>query len=487
MLRRAATTAPAVWLVALLLLPALAWVLGTRQTNVENRPPTPLPDINRGTLRNEATFTQLDKAIVDRLPLRERAIEVRSRLAVDVFGDSPNVDVLIGEEGWLYYRPELRTCTPEGKPAGDPADAADILARTILASGRRAGVVVAGSKIVTHPEHLPDIDAELLDCVRRFERRIHERLAASPGGLDIQDRLDALERSGRPTFLQHDTHWSVDGRETFVRAVLDRIRPGLATDVRIGRGPTIRRDSDLGPFLGLPRHDLDPTVVGRRAPTVPFEAGHVAFVGDSQLGESILAPEGAPSLRDTLLPGSPSCTWPELAAGGCDPFLRDADVVVAEVVARNVGDLVNVCARPVAVLADGLRGAPARWERVDGARQRPSRITSDGAPAVVRIRTAGADVRDVPRLLRIPVRTLPPAAPGAPPASVTMEQVPRSGAPAPCATPSQAVAGGDASLFLPVPAGRAASELLVRLTAPAGAELGRPEEIVLDGRPASRR
>jgi hypothetical protein len=63
---------------------------------------------------------------------------------------------------------------------------------------------------------------------------------------------------------------------------------------------------------------------------------------------------------------------------------------------------------------------------------------------------------------------------------VTQQQEPQNGPPTPCGTPAQGNAG--AALFLPVPAGRPASDLVVRLTGPPGTVLAAPQEIVLDGR-----
>ncbi|MGX6448420.1 alginate O-acetyltransferase AlgX-related protein, partial [Patulibacter sp. S7RM1-6] len=376
-MRRVLRVLPAAWLVLLLLLPLGAWALGSRQTNLENRPPTPVPTLDRGTLGHEATFAQLDKAIVDRLPLRQHAIEARGRLAVDLFHDSPNADVAIGRDGWLYYRPELQTCAvPEYRPAADPADAAEIVARTLVASGRRAGVLVAGSKVATHDDDLRGLDEDDVACVRALEARIHERLRTTPGGLDVQAQLEALERRGRPTFLKTDTHWNATGREVFVRAVLDRIRPGLADAVGLERGPSVERPGDLGRFLGLERHDDDETVRAVRTPSRPFRAGEVLLVGDSQMDLGIVAPFATPSIAQTVLPGQPFCTWPQLDAGGCDRQVQDARTVVTEIVGRNVRDLVHVCWRTVSLVGGDLRGGrAATWERTDGGAQDADAVT----------------------------------------------------------------------------------------------------------------
>lgn len=479
---RALRFLPATWLVALLLLPAGAWVVGERQTTLENRPPTPFPDLNRGTLRREATFQQLDKAIVDRLPLRQHAVRARGLLAVDVFRDSPNTDVVIGSGGWLYYRPELRACTAEAPPATDPADAADVLARTLVASGRTAGVLLAGSKVVTATTHRRRLDERLLRCVERLEGAVHRRLASVPGGLDVQARLDALERRGRPTFLRNDTHWNATGREVVARAVLDRIRPGLAAEAGLRRGPSFERPGDLGPFIGLRRTDRDDTVIAERTPPRPLRAGRVLLVGDSQLDFLLLNPlGGVPSIRDVALPGQPSCTWSQLASGECDAAFDAADTVITEIVGRSVAELASTCWRPVSLAAAGLRGVPGRWERTDGGPASGRGLTLESGTALVRVRTAGPDAQDVPRLLRLPLRSIP--ATGAPDSAVGMEQMPQAGPATPCSTPSQSAESG--ALFLPVPAGRRASDLVVRLTGPPGTQLGAPEEIPLDGRPVA--
>ncbi|MCK9247445.1 MAG: hypothetical protein M0P31_00475 [Solirubrobacteraceae bacterium] len=470
---------PVVWLLALLVAPAAAYVMGERQPDLENRPKAAAPDLNRGTLRKEETFKQLDAAIVDRLPLRQHALSLRGRIAIDVFGDSPNRDVLLGDDRWLYFREALRLCEDEGRPRADPADAVELVARTLTASGRRTGVLVAGSKLAIARENRPDVDARKLDCMERRASRVHRRLDGTPGGLTIRDRLLELEAAGRPTFLRSDTHWNATGRLTFVRAVLDRVRPGLADEVDVHLGPEEGRDGDLGRFIGRERIDHDETVVITRPPADPPPAGDVLLVGDSQMDRSLVAPVTGPSIRDRVLPGQRFCLWHELAAGACDEAMRRAKVVITEVVARNLDGFVEVCWRPVALTAPTLDGERGRWERTDdGRRGRELTLTDGSAP--VRVRVPGPDVRRVPRLLRLPIRHLPAAAAGQPPSTVTLTQDATAGPAVPCATPSQSVEGG--ALFLPVPAGRPASSVLATLSGPAGTVLGAPEEIVLDGR-----
>src|SRR5690606_18003056 len=145
-----------------------------------------------------------------------------------------------------------------------------------------------------------------------------------------------------------------------------------------------------------------------------------------------------------------------------------ARTVVIEKVGRETQLLTRVCWRPVSVAGERLRGGrPVAWERVDG-----GTLNADGTLTLpdtgsveVRVVTGGHDRARLPRLLRLPVDVVPADADGNP-VPVTMVQQPQAGPAAPCATPSQGIQGE--ALFLPVPANRRASDLVVRLTGAPG-------------------
>ncbi|MCW2953658.1 MAG: hypothetical protein JWQ48_2828 [Conexibacter sp.] len=484
---------PAIWLFALLALPTTLWLLGVRQPNLQNTPKAALPAINRGSLMHGQTFTQLDGALLDRLPLRGQALSLHGDIAIDLFHDSPNPQVAIGHHGWLYYVPETATCQPNGTPLVDPAtaaDSADVLARTLVASGRNTTVVFAGSKLFTHPSDAPSIAPTAARCASELNSVVQERLRNTPGGLDLAPELGRLEQEGKPVFLRNDSHWNWRGRQVFSRRVLDRIRPQMAEESGLGPGAEVNRDGDLAMLMGVARRERDPALVAKRTPAAPPRAGSVLLIGDSQLERSLLDPTGVPGvlpIRDVVLPGQPSCNWTQVVAGACDDAIRQAHTIVVESVAREIiGFSESRCWRPISLAAEPLRGTPGRWERVDGGPQ-PGRaaltIPASGA-VTVRVRPANGDGSSVPRLLRLPIATLPPAPAGAPPSAVVMTQAPQDGPAAPCATPAQGAVHG--ALFLPVPAERRASDLVVTLQGPPGTRLSPPQTIALDGRPAPR-
>lgn len=481
---RLARLLPAIWLVALLAAPAVAWLLGERQPLLQNQPKKPFPTINRSSLQDRATFDQLDDALLDRFPFRGAALEARAAIAYDVFGESTNPDVIVGSNGWLYYRPELMPCTPGSEPATDPADTVDVLARTLVAAGYRTTVVIAAAKQFIHDDPASSVDARAEECVRAMVSRIDRRLARTPGGLALTPELLALERAGKSPFLKRDTHWNWRGREVFARRVLDRVQPGLVDEIGLRPGPAIRYPGDLVRMMGMRRTEPDRAVIALRPPRRPLAPGEVVLIGDSQLDVSLkhqLSPRH-PALLDIALVGQLRCDWADFLHGGCDDAIRRARVLVIEKVIRDIHSVTFACWRPIAIAGERLRGPAAKWEPLEGAG-----TGADGALEIppsgsiaVRVRSRGADVSDVPRVLRLPVERYGDSA-----VPVTMTQETPGGQAAPCATPDQGAAGG--ALMLPIPAGRPMSDFVLRLTSAPGTRLGRPQEIVLDGRALVRR
>jgi len=482
-MRRRLHALPAVWLLLLLLLPAATWLLGARQPLLQNRPKTPFPPITSHSVRDGSTFAAIDGAILDRLPFRGTALDVRTRVALDVFHDSTNPSVAIGDDGWLYLKTELQACQSAAtSPSADPADAYELLARAFSAAGYRTSVIMAGSKLFVHTRDAPQIDAVTSACVAKLERRAADRLAQTPGGFTIDDRLRDIEADGEPTFLRLDSHWNWRGRLVFASETLDRVRPGVVEQVGLHPGPEYDRPGDLAALLGVTRTERDHVLLVRRSPKPPLPRGSVVLVGDSQLINTLIAPGGpdGASIHDHVLAEQTLCTWADVAGGGCDDQLRNARTVVMEQVARDMVVLTTQCFRPLVIAAERLRGwRPIGWERLDdGTRPLDGALTIPASGlATVRFRLA-QDRADVPRLLRVTVHRTVRQADGAP-APITAVQRPGGSFASPCMTPAQPSVGG--ALLVPLPAGARASELAVELRSAPGSRLGRPQQLVLDG------
>lgn len=466
---------PAAWLLALLCIPAICLALGARQPLMDNRPKTPWPSLRAADLLEPKTYERLDAAWLERVPTRKQAVRAHAQISVDLFGESANPNVAVGRDGWLYYNQALQTCR-DAKPTVDPGDAAEIVARTIIATGRRALVIEPADKTLIHPSKAPRYPRGVMRCVSALQRDLTARLTKIPGGVDFDAKLRRMEAAGQPTFLPHDSHWNHRGRLAFARLMLDFISPGLSRATGLHLGPWHDRHSDLYRQLGLPRTDRDRAVLLRRAAPRPVPTGPTLVIGDSQMIETFDVPPapGATPLSSQLPQGTVLCPHVEqFIPGACDDALRSAAAIAIESVGRNLLVFEATCTRVVTLLAQGMRGTEGRYALLDGAASlSDDRVTfgPDGK-AVLRIAPATGDVSSEARLVGIPVEALPPGT------AIDVIQRPAKGLPAPCATIQATVP--DVLLILPVPAGRDASELVVQLNAPQGTTLGPPQEVAL--------
>jgi SGNH hydrolase-like domain, acetyltransferase AlgX len=473
---------PIAWLLALLVLPAAGWFLGARQPLLDNRPKTPVPHLGVEALRHGSTYQQFDAALLERLPPRGRALEAHTRIGIDVFHDSPNPDVLIGSGGRYYYRHALQTCI-DAPPPDDAAQAAEIVARTLVAAGKRALVMEPAAKALMESQAAGAFDPKVRDCAVALQERVARRLAQTPGGFDIDAPLRRMQRAGEETFLPRDTHWNWRGRLLYVRTVLDFLRPGLADAVGLQAGAAFQRPGDLSALVALKDRDADREIVARRTPNPPLTPGGAVIIGDSQTARAFVDPPGPPGsrpLRDTVLAGVPICSVEILYAGGCNDAITAASRVVYESVGRNLRQFSMTCWGIVQLVGGTLTGPAGSFQRVDGVAPVAPRTVTVGTTGTARLRVvpAGADVAPRARLLKFAVRHLAAGQ------HASMDQAPQAGPPGPCSSPVQPADGGP--LILSVPAGRRASDLIVTITAPPGTVLDAPHEIALDGRPARK-
>jgi hypothetical protein len=221
-------------------------------------------------------------------------------------------------------------------------------------------------------------------------------------------------------------------------------------------------------------------VLLQRASPRPVATGSTLIIGDSQTIETFNVPpaRGAPPLATQLPEGTLVCAnVEEFIPGDCDGALYGASAVAIESVGRNLQQFEAACSRIVTLIAQTMKGVKGHYALLDGtASQSDDHITfgADGK-AALRVLPTGGDVSRKARLLGIPVEALAPGG------RVAMVQRPATGLPTPCATIEATVP--NVFLILPLPAGRPASEITVRLDAPPGTTLGPPQEMSLGGPP----
>lgn len=478
-----------VWFVGLLALPGVAYVLGERQTIIENRAAAGKPPLTLDTLGDPGTFTALDAFFRDRFPFREDGLALRGRIELEAFGHSSNPEVIVGKDGWLFYRLENDSCAGR-KPTFDAARAVRYLEAAARHTGRRLRFIPAPAKVRLERDRFDeDRMTKLLECAIRFEERLERRLAGVPGAIDMYPEMRAAKERGQQIFRKQDTHWTSAGRLVFVRTLLDAIEPGLADRAGVAiRDEKREYRNDLAAFLGLTvdAHErivaADPGFRGRLRPDV-------LVVGDSQMELSMLEPQGTPPIDPftQIIPGAARCNWIEMVTTACEPRLAAASTIVMETVTRNIRELGRGCASafhawlaPYATEPEHAR-LEERWDVVDpaGSVDGPggARRFDGTAPSVLRVDAEDDDVsRD--RVVLVFVRGGRQGD-----RSLVSATRPQDGRPEPC-TFADASAFGDVHV-LPVAKGRALSDVELTFAGAPGMIAEAPRVVTLPGPPES--
>jgi hypothetical protein len=180
---------------------------------------------------------EFERAFADRFGARDLLLRLHHRVLVRAFGVSPAPNVLIGRDGWLYFKGEEGTSFDRfyrgtlPMPDGMIARIVDELRRRsafLAAHGIAYVVTIAPDKATIYPEHLP-----------RWATRADER---SP-----LDRLsDALHADGHVRYVDlrgplreakvhaqvyyaTDSHWNVLGARVAYREIMRAIADALGS------------------------------------------------------------------------------------------------------------------------------------------------------------------------------------------------------------------------------------------------------------------
>ena len=232
--------------VAMIGIPVIAFAAGTRPEPNQNRPPTPLPDIEvSGVLDRELT-PQLDAYLEDALIIAPGAVAAEAWADV-ALGDNPSDEVTLGTNGWLYYTFSLnRPClTPNDVDAF--TDAIARTERVVAATGRTLVIAIAPDKATIVPEFLPDEET----CVDEVADAI-DALAGSNALVTVWDEMRTARANDRPIYFRLDTHWTNEGAGVMAAALIERLNPGSWDPDAVRETATIEHEGDLTALLGLP-------------------------------------------------------------------------------------------------------------------------------------------------------------------------------------------------------------------------------------------
>lgn len=239
--------------------PMVLMAFGVRPTINENRPLNPLPEIGESSLTDAATYEQLGDYIADRIPLRDVAIATDARVDLSVFRQSPNPEVIVGSDGWLFMELRGPSLCANRAQASTLIDQVDDVLAAIRRSGRDVRMLSAPAKLTIYPEFAPD-DAEA-GCATDTVNAV--RLAAETrsveGYIDVWEEL----RQRRETTLLYyltDTHWNGEGAALAAAELIGSLDTTTWDPTAVATTPR-DLETDLSLMLGLPTVDTTPAVI----------------------------------------------------------------------------------------------------------------------------------------------------------------------------------------------------------------------------------
>ena len=161
--------AVAIVFVIVLAVPGIALIGGVRPPLIENRPATSIPPVSIRALAKSDFFKVVDEAVQDAFPLRAAAVEAVGALDYGLLHGSPNPDVVVGRDRWLFLTGEIR---PKCLWHSDSIlQTWDSFAAAMGRDGIDATFLIVPDKHVAYPEMLPPQVSADDPCTRRSGRR----------------------------------------------------------------------------------------------------------------------------------------------------------------------------------------------------------------------------------------------------------------------------------------------------------------------------
>lgn len=194
---------------------------------------------------NTLAFSQISQNFDDQFGFRKELITLQSYLTVQLFGDSPRDNVILGRDGW-YFRGRGRqrltddTVQEYDYVSDDTAESTteDLFAWKQVLEERQNYLAergipylffIAPKKALIYPEHLPDSLRERQEKNSpTFLERLNQFLAteSSVPTIDLVSILRAakLERPSENLYLKTDGHWNSIGAFVAYQAVMERVQ-----------------------------------------------------------------------------------------------------------------------------------------------------------------------------------------------------------------------------------------------------------------------
>ncbi len=258
--RSTATTGLALAALIFLFLPLVLTGVGVRARPLENRPLAPWP----GLRDPGKVSSSLERALAERLPLRELAVRGDAWVDRSVFGEDPafgqaNPKVVAGSGDALFLAGELENACRGGVGPRQAVAMWDTFLRLIRDSGRKVAFIVAPDKSTVWADRLPAGALRPPCAANREQLWQAARAAQLPGWVDARRSLEQRGDGVEPIYFERDSHWTPYGAAIALEGVLTTLDKARWGSVQPERGRERAFTMELPRLLGRHTTEVVPT------------------------------------------------------------------------------------------------------------------------------------------------------------------------------------------------------------------------------------
>lgn len=194
------------------LVPSAGMLVLPEEPAAANQTLAPMPTlITRDGKLNAQVLSEVTDYIEDHFALRQRLITANSALEGAVFRTSAQDSVLMGRDGWLFYRETvddyLRTEALSERELYGAARTLALMAEYAEARGARLAFTVAPNKASLYPEYLPYVGRPLdgQDDIDRLVPLLEEQ------GVEYINLFSPFRERDEVLYHATDSHWNLRG------------------------------------------------------------------------------------------------------------------------------------------------------------------------------------------------------------------------------------------------------------------------------------
>lgn len=196
--------------IGICLAPAALMPVVRNSESKEKRALAPAPKLKteEGKL-NFDFFDDFSKYFSEHFAFRQELVTADGRLKSAVLGTSPNSDVIVGKDGWLYYGPTkndfLNINCLSDRGINNIVNNVRMMDDICQSSGCQFIFTVAPNKNTVYPEHMP-FNYKPSDNKNNYSR-LAEKLSGESFWCDMKETILSADAS-IPLYHKTDTHWN---------------------------------------------------------------------------------------------------------------------------------------------------------------------------------------------------------------------------------------------------------------------------------------